>query len=199
MRTLPTLLLVFWLLASTSSSTLATRCAASPSAIASDRSGTDPAGQGHVPSGATVAVVPGTLSTRPSESITVAVDMDGAADLGAFQFDLVFDPTVLHVEDVLLAGLLGSTGRTAAPLGPEIDNTAGSASFGGFTFGSQPGPDGHGTLATITLAARGVGSSWLVLRGVQIVDAQGQIQNVLVSSGRVLVGLSECLWLPLAL
>ena len=49
------------------------------------------------------------------------------------------------------------------PLGPQIDNDAGTMTFGGFTFGNQPGPDGDGTLAAVTMMAQRTGISPLPL------------------------------------
>ena len=63
-------------------------------------------------------------------------------DLGSFQFTLIFSPAIVHAEGVELGDFLGSTGRNTSTLGPQINNEAGTVTFGGFSFGSQPGPDG---------------------------------------------------------
>jgi len=60
---------------------------------------------------------------------------------------LNFDPAVVRVDNVTLGDFLGSTGRNTAPLGPEIDNDAGTVTFGAFSFGSEAGPSEEGVLA----------------------------------------------------
>ncbi|MBC8254744.1 MAG: hypothetical protein H8E35_12070 [Ardenticatenia bacterium] len=130
------------------------------------------------------------------KTFTVAVEIEGATDLGGFQFDIAFDPAVVQVEDVTLGDLLGSTGRSTTPLGPVIDNAAGAVTFGGFSFGDQPGPSGDGVLAVVTWTALGVGSSPLHLENVQVVDVAGQKQPAITEDGRAMVGLSQRIYLP---
>jgi len=139
-----------------------------------------------------------TISTvSPSETFTVAVEIESAVDLGGFQLALNFDPAVVHVEDVALGNFLGSTGRNTAPLGPEIDNEMGTMRFGAFSFGDQLGPDGDGVLTAITLTARGTGNSPLAVEDVQVVDTRGQAHTVLIEDGEVMVGVPRRLYLPL--
>jgi hypothetical protein len=68
--------------------------------------------------------------------------------------------------DVWLAPFLGSTGRTAQPIGPTIDNTVGIVTFVAFSLGSQAGPQGTGLLVTITFVAVGSGTCELNLQDV---------------------------------
>jgi len=104
-------------------------------------------------------------------SFTVDVQIQDVTDLAAFQFDMSFDPAVVHVTDVTLASFLGSGGLNTAALGPSIDNTAGTLSFGGFAYGAGSGASGTGALATITLAPQAAGNSALALSGVQLLDS----------------------------
>ena len=88
-------------------------------------------------------------------SFNVAVK--DAADLGAFEFSLRYDPSIVTIETVTLGDFLGSTGRTAwGEKYPDkkslvIDNDGGSLKYMEFTM-SPPdiGPSGDGILATIT-------------------------------------------------
>jgi hypothetical protein len=50
--------------------------------------------------------------------VSVDLVVEGAADLGAFEVDLLFDPQLVTVTQVLPGGFLASTGNTALPLGP---------------------------------------------------------------------------------
>ena len=144
-----------------------------------------------------VRLEPGSSLVAPGETFTVAVEIEGAVNLGGFQLALNFDPAVVHVKDVALGNFLESTGRNTAPLGPEVDNDTGTMRHGVFSFGSQPGASGDGVLAILTLTAQGTGSSPLVLENVQVADTGGQAQTVTVEDGRVIVGLPLRIYLPL--
>jgi hypothetical protein len=132
-------------------------------------------------------------------TFTVTVMIDEAVDLGAFQFDLRYTPSIVQVEAITLGGFLGSTGRTAAPAGPRIDNGTGFASFAGFSFGTQPGPNGSGALALVRLRAVGAGSSLLDLDKVQVLDTQVNSQVPTVEDGRVTVEGEYKIYLPFIL
>lgn len=102
----------------------------------------------------------------------VEVLVDNAVDLGGYDFAVTFDPAVVTVQDVTLGDFLASTGRTAAPLGPEIDNAVGEFAFGGFSYGGAPGANGTGTLAHVTLYAVAPGNSSLTFSAAQLTDTQ---------------------------
>ena len=142
-------------------------------------------------------LVPTISTVSPSATFTVTVEIEGAVDLGGFQLALGFDPAVIRVDNVTLGDFLGSTGRNTAPLGPEIDNDAGTVRFGAFSFGDLQGPDGDGALSILTLTAQETGSSRLILENVQVADIRAQSQTVTVEDGRVMVGLPQRTYLPL--
>lgn len=121
------------------------------------------------------------------ESFAVQVMIEEANDLGAFQFDLTYDPSILQVEEATLGDFLGSTGRSMVPVGPEVDNAKGRVTFGAISFGSGPGPSGVGVLATIAFVAQGEGSSAVELREVQILDTAANAQGVTAEGGRIVV------------
>ena len=125
----------------------------------------------------TVRVNPAASSVELGAVFTIDIVIDGAEDLGGFEFDLTYDPAIVQVTDVSLGPFLGSTGRSTGTIGPEIDNTTGRVSFGAFSFGTEPGPSGTGTLATITLSAAGAGTSLLDLQNTQVTDTQGNLQT----------------------
>jgi hypothetical protein len=118
---------------------------------------------------------PPASTVDPGAVFVLNVVVDNVTDLGGYQFTVSFNPAVLHVQSVTLGSFLGSTGRTAAPLGPTIDNTAGSFTFGGFSFGTAAGPNGTGTVAQITLQAMAPGSSALTFSNVQLTNTQAQV------------------------
>ena len=124
---------------------------------------------------------------RTSSTYTVAITADDIEDLGGFEFDLSFDPNHLRIDDIALGDMLGSTGRSASKLGPSIDNTAGTATFGAFSFGSQSGP-GSGALAILTFTTLSTpGASQLELQDVQILNTQAQSQPAQATSGGIVL------------
>jgi hypothetical protein len=144
-----------------------------------------------------VSVSPALSAVSPGEVFSATIRIAEAVDLGAFQLAFAFDPDVLQIDNVAPGDFLGSTGRTTVPLGPQIDNTAGTMTFGGFTFGGQPGPDGDGILATVTMTAQSTGISPLALQDVQVTDTLGRVQEIASVDGRVMVGVRRRAYLPL--
>lgn len=134
-----------------------------------------------------VRIEPAEAVVGPGDTFIVEVVIKEARDLGGFQFDLVYDPAIVQVKEVDLGGFLGSTGRSVVPVGPKVEDEAGRMPFGAISFGSGPGPSGMGTLAAITLKARGEGSTVLDLRDVQVLDTGGSPQPVTAQGGQVVV------------
>lgn len=154
-----------------------------PGATATATPGAVPAPPPSVPavSGVAVLMGPPALTTHVGHVFTLTVDIANVVDLGAFTFDLLYDPAVQWVTDVQMGDFLGSTNRMVVPLGPDIDNDAGTVSFGAFTFGRSPGPVGGGRLATITCQARAAGATALTWADVQLTDTLAQALAPLVT------------------
>ena len=134
----------------------------------------------NIPSATTVRILPEslTLSTNAITG-TVGVEIQRVSNLGAFQITLAYDPTIVHVEKMVLGTFLGSSGRNVIALPASIDNDVGKATFGAFSFGSQDGPSGSGILAHAFLSPQFSGASALALHEVQVTDTQGkEIQTV---------------------
>jgi len=147
----------------------------------------------------TVRLAPADSTVTAGSTFTVTVMIDEAVDLGAFQFDLHYSPASVQVEAITLGSFLASTGRTAASAGPGIDNGTGLASFAGFSFGTQPGPDGSGALALVRLRAVEAGTSLLDLDKVQVLDTQVNPQTPTVEDGSVTIEGEHKIHLPLIL
>jgi len=122
-----------------------------------------------------------------NETFAVQVMIEEANDLVAFQFELAYDSSILQVKEAALGDFLGSTGRSLVPIGPEVDNEEGKATFGAISLGSGPGPSGTGVLATITFIAQGEGSTVLGLVKVQVLDTAANVQLITVEGGQVVV------------
>lgn len=109
----------------------------------------------------------------PGDTFDVDILIEDVADLGSFQFDVDYDSSIVTVEnasDVTLGGFLASTGNTATPVGPAIDNVAGKVTYGAFSFGGNPGPNGNGLLATVTFTVQSQTNGALDLNNVQVTD-----------------------------
>ena len=144
-----------------------------------------------------VRVDPDTSTVAPGDTFMVVVQIEDAVDVGGFQFEMSFDPSVIRIEDIALYDFLVSTRRRVSMLGPVIDNGTGTVTFGGFSFGDRSGPDGDGELAAITLRAQAAGSSPLTLESAQIVNTVGRAQRATLDSASVTVGFGQRTYLPL--
>ena len=135
---------------------------------------------------ATMRVVPASRDVDTQATYTLTVTVEDAEDLGGFEFDLAFDPDLLRVDDVALSDFLGSTGRNTGELGPDIDNDTGLVTYGAFSFGSQAGPTGTGTLAVVTFTTYITpGISALNLQNVQLINTEAQTQSVQTVGGSI--------------
>ncbi len=127
---------------------------------------------------ATMSLNPANPTVEAGETLNVELLVNGAGDLGSFEFALAYDPQVVRVESVAMGDFLGSTGRDVHPLGPEFDDQAGRVRFGGFGIGASPGPSGEGILARIAFVAWRDGAPGLKLEQVQLTDVSGQPQPI---------------------
>ena len=141
----------------------------------------------HNSSTTVIRIEPVSTSVEQGATFTVTVSVQEAQDLGAFQFDLGFDPSIVQVDDVALGSFLGSTGRYTATIGPQIDNEAGLVRYSVFSYGSQPGPDGDGALAVITMTAQALGTTALDLNNLYLSDTAGNAQTTTVEDGTATV------------
>ncbi len=118
--------------------------------------------------------VPATDLTAGGGQFPVDVVVEDVANLGAFQFTLSYDAALLQYVDVHEGPFLGSSGRIVDCLDPRVD--PGSVVFVCVTLGpNPPGPDGSGTLATVTLNALGTGTTPLQLGGVTLTQPDAQL------------------------
>ena len=111
------------------------------------------------------------------------------ADVGSFQFTLAFSPDIVHAEGAELGDFLGSTGRSTLPVGPDIDNAAGTVAFAAASFGEQAGADGSGVLATVSFLPQAEGESDLSLTDVRVMNLILETIPVELQDGRVTVTL----------
>ncbi len=132
----------------------------------------------------TVRIDPPAKTVGLGSTFTFDVWIDDVNNLGGFQFDLDYDPSVVHVDRVSPhygadpGPFPGSTGRSVFetdPTGSFVNNTTGDMTYGVYTTGSAPGPSGSGLLATIHFKAMKVGTSALDLNNVEVADTAGNV------------------------
>lgn len=143
---------------------------------------------GAVQAGAAAAVnlLPPTTPPVAGESFRTELVIQAAQDLHGFQVDLVFDPDLLAVQAVDLGPFLGSAGRQALPLGPDLRQAAaGRVTVGGYTLDGpqQPAASGDGLLATITWRALRPGESRVHLEALRLAGADGKSLASTTSAG----------------
>lgn len=104
---------------------------------------------------------------------TVDVVVEDVVNLGAFEFDLHYDSSILGFVNVERGPFLGSSGRRVECLDPRLE--PGSLRFVCVTLGAlPPGADGSGVLATVTLAPAGPGTSPLRFYSAILARPDGQ-------------------------
>jgi hypothetical protein len=146
-----------------------------------------------------LSLFPTSTQVAPGAVFTETVRLQDAANLGAFQATLNYNPAIAQAEAVTIAPFLTSTGRTAVPVGPMIDNTVGKVTLGAFTFGGQPGASGAGDLAAVRFRAVANGQTTLTFQEAGLSDPQGEPLAVgSLTGGEVTVGVSTT-YLPLVL
>jgi hypothetical protein len=94
--------------------------------------------------GTRVRIEPADLVVDLNETFVVQVVIEEAGDLGAFQFDVTYGPSIVQVTEAVLGDFLGSTGRSMVPIGPEVNNAEGKVTLGAISLGSAAGPSGTG-------------------------------------------------------
>lgn len=121
----------------------------------------------------TLSLDPSLLDLAVGETKTLDLRVGGAENLAGYETIIDYDPALLEVNSVTFSNFLAGTGRTVTPLGPTIDNAAGTVSFGAFSFGQQPGVSDNGVLATVSVTALAAGSGPLDLRDSIASDPKG--------------------------
>lgn len=78
------------------------------------------------------------------------VKIEDAADLSAFQFDLLYDRTVMTIDKVELGAFVTDAEKDFYELPASINNNQGKLAYGAFSMDGTEGPSGDGILALIT-------------------------------------------------
>ncbi len=144
--------------------------------------------------GAIISIDPPSPTVTVGETFSLNVQITGAIDLYAFEFDLGFDPGVLSANNTYEGAFLPSGGATLFINGT-IDNLGGTISYTADSLqGAIPGVNGSGILATMSFTALATGSSGINLfNGVWLDSNLSDIQldGILTSSVKVTQGQTQ--------
>ncbi|MCA9728748.1 MAG: FlgD immunoglobulin-like domain containing protein [Candidatus Eisenbacteria bacterium] len=128
------------------------------------------------------------LSGEVGSTGVFSLELENAPAVGAFEATLVFDASVIQVENVEITSYLGSTGRSVYPLAARIDNETGTLTLGAWSTGEDPGPEGSGALAWVTVSIRSCpGESRFDIARAKLTDVGGWPQGPGETSGAIAV------------
>ncbi len=153
--------------------------------------------------------VPAEKPSEGAEDVMVTITVENAKNFGAFGFQLTYDPNILEVavdpatqQPLIQRGdFLGSTGREIAC--PDPESQRGVLRVRCNSLRLEPaGPDGAGTLATITFRAVGSGTTELTLDKLEANNPDAtEIRPIQVQSATLSVqgsgGMNWMLWGPI--
>lgn len=121
---------------------------------------------------AVMSIDPPSTQKAPGDGpFNIDIKIANVQNLGAFELTLKYNPDVLEFQGAADTGFLTTTGRSEQCVAPMSAPDAGIVTFGCNTLGliqnggGQHGPDGAGTLATVTFAPKAIGNSDLTLVG----------------------------------
>jgi len=127
-------------------------------------------------------------------SFTTDVVITDVSDLGAFEFDVVYDPDVVRVARIQLRDFLGRTGRTVESGYDSTLERDGRYSFWAYSScpadPGRPGPTGKGVLATTFLSPIAPGETDLAFQNARLFDTGGRTISFDSTDGYIVV--EEC-------
>ena len=111
---------------------------------------------------------------KVGDRFTVQLKAENISDLAGWQGDMVFDPTVLKVNNVSEGIFLKQGGGRTHFLKGTVDNTEGRITGVGSARMSEGGASGEGTLLSVTFTVKANGESRLSLRKFQAGSSLGE-------------------------
>jgi LysM repeat protein len=133
-----------------------------------------------VPAGVTaVGVDPAWQRIGPEGRIEVAIRIENVTRLYGIEVHLAFDPNYLEIQDAdpEKPGVQLQTGTFPAPdfvVQNQADNVLGTIDYAVSQLAPREPVDGGGVLTTITVRAKGEGTSRLAFTGAKLADPDGQ-------------------------
>ena len=126
---------------------------------------------GAAPNETVVCIRPAGQVVPRGSNASVDVIVENVSNLGAYQFELEFDPVILTYVSAANGPFLGSTNRTVDCVGPSL--VGNRVKLVCTTRESEPdGPSGAGVLATVTLSGAREGIGLLALSNLILTDIE---------------------------
>jgi hypothetical protein len=104
---------------------------------------------------------------------TISIMVEGAKDIGGFQFDMEFNQKDVIVSDIQLGDFLKTGNNNISSLGPQQNADGNGTTFGAFSFGKDIGANGSGYLAIIKFEDGLKNATDFRITNFKIVDARG--------------------------
>ena len=148
-----------------------------------------------VPAGVTaVGVDPAWQRIGPEGRMEVAIRIENVTRLYGIEVHLTFDPNYLEIQDAdpEKPGVQLQTGTFPAPdfvVQNQADNVLGTIDYAVSQLAPREPVDGGGVLTTITVKAKGEGTSRLAFTGAKLADPDGQQIPAQTLEGEIVVAL----------
>lgn len=121
-------------------------------------------------------------------TVNVDVRIADVADLSAYNFSVLFDPALLHLDGAGVGAFLATGGDTFSDAGT-IDNAGGALTLTfGSLLGGGAGANGGGVLLSLQFDALANGTATLNLSDLLFLDSAGNDIAVMAGAGIVQVG-----------
>ena len=145
-----------------------------------------------VPQAVSLTIQPATQTVKNiGDTFTIEIAASGLENLGSFEFSIDYDPALIQFQQASLnESFLNGTGRSFSAVGPDNNSDTGTVAYGAFSLGNTPdGPNGNGTLATLTFSALAQGSGTLNFIEAGVTNIAGNAQEISqMTGGQVTIG-----------
>jgi len=134
-----------------------------------------------------VRVAPAWQEAALGVPFTVDIVVDNVVNLGAYEFSLSFNSTILRYAGAANGSFLGSSGRSVWC--PVLEWSEASVRMACVTLGPEPpGPSGSGVLATVTFLPVDTGEAQVEIEGIILTDPMAKVIDAGTQDGSVTVG-----------
>ena len=116
-----------------------------------------------------------TTNVHVGDTFMLHLNSEKVTDLAGWQFDIVFDPTVLEALEVSEGNFLKREGGTTFFRQGRIDNAAGKITGLSSALISEKGVSGTGTLLSVTFSAKAAGETQVTLRDFEFGSINGKV------------------------
>jgi general secretion pathway protein D len=114
------------------------------------------------------------VDTTLSAGITVAVAVDGVADVSSAPIQIQFDPRIIRLNNVLVGDFL-TQGGSPPGFTQNILNDTGTATIQLTRLPGTPGASGTGVLVNLNFQAVGRGTANVTMPNLTLLNSQGQV------------------------